>query len=186
MITLWLLATACTRATPPEDFGPAPTISLVDQRGAPFTSAQLAGRVSVVDFIFTRCTEQCPRLSAELMTLSHELPSEAGGAPLQLLSISVDPEFDRPDVLAQYARAFGEHPLPWSLLTGERAEVDAVIAGFQQGLERSADGAGVPSILHSERFVLVDGAAHIRGFFPVMEDRDALLQAVRGLDDGAP
>lgn len=104
---------------------PVPDFELTDQAGARFRSSDLRGRVAVIDFIYTRCPlpDVCPRLSANFAYLAKQLPE------VQLVSITIDPRFDRPEVLAEYASRWGSYGQRWRFLTGGDAEIQRV-AGF--------------------------------------------------------
>ena len=98
-----------------------PPTPLVDQRGAPFSFASQTGRTLVVAFVYTRCREAnaCSLISARLA----QLQSRLGGAPIGLIEMSVDPLHDRPSVLRQYGKLFGEDPARWTLVTGQPSVV---------------------------------------------------------------
>lgn len=152
---------------PPPIFGPAPRFQLTDQTGAAFESNQLADTISVFSFIFTRCPDVCPLLSTKARWIQDTL--DAGPplrTPLRLVSITVDPAYDQPPVLTEYAARYQADPARWHFLTGPPEAIDLVVAGFDQFLERIDTEAGPPSIVHSERFVLVDQQGAIRGYYP--------------------
>ncbi len=118
---------------------PAPDFSLVDQTGAPLSSADLRGSWVLVDFVYTSCPGPCPILTglhAELRrSLSPELLSR-----VRFVSISLDPATDTPEALAAYARARGADQPGWSFLTGPPADVAEVVRRFGVGSTRAADG----------------------------------------------
>lgn len=146
--------------------GYAPAFSLVSERGKTVTRESLAGKVWIADFIFTRCGGSCPILSSRLAALSERTGDEPR---LRFVSFDVDPEHDTPEVLAEYARKLGADPERWTFLRGERAVIRSMIKdGFKLAIE---DGAAdsVEPILHSTRFVLVDGEGQIRGYYDGME-----------------
>lgn len=163
---------------PPELYGPAPRFELVDQTGEVVAANDLAGKVTVFSFIFTRCPDVCPLLSTKARWVRDTLDE---GRPLrsevELISITVDPAYDTPEVLAEYAARYEADPERWRFLTGSPEDIDRVVAGFDQFLDRveSEDGAP-PSIVHSERFVLVDREGGIRGFYP--SDEEGLVELV--------
>lgn len=112
----------------------APEVTLVDQRGRAVKLKELldSGRPVVLDFIFTSCRSICPVLSASFVSLQREV-----GDGVDYISISIDPEYDTPAVLAAYAERFRVGPR-WSLLTGKAADVVAVqkaFAAFSGGKE---------------------------------------------------
>jgi len=83
-----------------------------------------------------------------------------------LFSITVDPEYDKPDVLKTYANRFQANHKLWRFLTGSKEEQHKITRGFQQAYERQNNDEKNPIILHSQKFILVDKDGHIRGFYP--------------------
>jgi protein SCO1/2 len=106
-----------------------PPVRLVDQHGAEVDLRALLSspRPVALDFIFTSCRTICPVLSASLASLHRE-----AGPGVDLVSISIDPEFDRPAVLRRYARRF-QAGSGWRLLTGKPEAIAAVVAAFGAG-----------------------------------------------------
>lgn len=147
--------------------GTAPSFSLTDQEGRTVTDAGLRGNVLVLDFFFTSCRTVCPVQTSRMAQVQERLDDTAG---VHLISFSVDPETDTPDVLKAYAGRYGADSTRWSFLTGAPEAMDEVVAGYWQIVERipRPDGAGF-DIAHSERFVLVDRAGQIRGFYKTDE-----------------
>ena len=86
-----------------EELGP---FELVERSGRRVSHADLADRVCIVSFIFTRCQLSCPRISAVMKSLQDRLE----GSDALLVSLSVDPRHDTPEVLAEYARRFNASP----------------------------------------------------------------------------
>src|SRR5712675_547679 len=109
-------------------FDPVPPFALTASNGAPVTNATFAGRVWIADFIFTRCTGACPLLSGRMLALQKAL---AGRDDVRLVSFSVDPDYDTPEVLASYAKDHGADTSRWIFLTGARADLHELIGkGF--------------------------------------------------------
>jgi protein SCO1/2 len=167
------------------DYGAMPAFELRDQRGAMVRSADLHGRVLIVDFIFTSCPDVCPLLTDQLAGLRKQLPEKA---PVAFVSFSVDPEHDSPDKLKAFATAHGADHANWYFLTGPLAAVREVVTkGFKQAMELEPEQPGKPrNVLHGSHYVLVDRAGTIRGFFRSdVEGRDTLrVAAERLLADG--
>jgi len=169
------------RSEAPPVLAQLPDFSLTDAAGRAVTRATFAGRPFVADFIFTRCPASCPLLTAAMKRLAEEI-SPAGGARdgalaprLRFLSVSVDPEFDRPPVLAAYARARGAARPDWIFATGAREEIYSLVRrGFLLPVEPGAAGEG-GIVLHSTRFALVDGRGRLRGTYDALE-RDGLAK----------
>lgn len=176
-----------------------PHFELENRDGTTVTPETFAGRPWVADFIFTSCPGVCPILTDRMAALAEDVPLDE----MRLVSFSVDPENDTPEVLQAYAE---EHDAPeaWYFLTGTRDEIHQVVKeGFLLVLddspkrraeaERAAAGgetatdetsaSGIPSdlppepIVHSNRFVLVDSKGRIRGYYNAFDAQE--LEALR-------
>lgn len=172
---------------PPPVLGALPPFSLVDQQGAAVTHDDLAGQVVVMDFIFTRCPDICPTLSRQMKAVGDTLGAEPfGGPPLHLVSVTVDPDFDSPAVLADYAQGYDASPDRWSFLTGPTSDIDVLMTGLAQVVERDGTTSeGAPNIAHSQRILLIDPAGQVRGFHHIDEEGlAALVQNVEALAGG--
>lgn len=147
----------------PLDFVPANGVlghvdgfRLTDQMGAEFSSEALAGKIYVADFIFTSCAGICPVMTGEMARLYRDFEDDDR---VRFVSISVDPDTDTPERLAEFGAQYGADPARWKFLTGPMTEIEP-LARNQFLL-----GFGGEPIQHSPRFVLVDGQGDIRGFF---------------------
>lgn len=105
-----------------------PDFKLIDQAGRAVRFTDFRGRVAAIDFIYTRCPlpDVCPRLSANFAYLAKRLR----GRDLELLSITIDPAYDRPEVLAEYARRWQADGDRWRFLTGAVDEIREVAGRF--------------------------------------------------------
>jgi protein SCO1 len=176
----------CQAQPPLEVLGAAPDYTLTDQTGAPFDSRDLAGRASVVDFIYTRCPDVCPTLSATFGQAQKKLEAERLlGSKVVLVSLSVDPIHDTPEVLAQYGKQFGADSATWKLLTGDWDQMYDVIAGFKVGVRVPRPAPDAPSpggaeLAHTTRVVLVDGQQQVRAYLSGEEmSADDVVRAVK-------
>src|SRR5947209_628061 len=104
---------------------PAPEFALTSQDGAPVALADYRGKVVAVTFIFTLCTATCPVLTPMMSFVQDRLGADFG-TKIAFVSITVDPERDTPEVLKEYAQAFGADPAGWSFLTGPPAAIQDV------------------------------------------------------------
>lgn len=147
----------------PEDHA-IPDFAFTDHTGARFTRAELLGHVSIVNFIFTRCDTVCPVTTMKMRTVADRTGDEPS---IKLVSISVDPTFDTPAVLAAYAAKAGADPTRWRFLTGDtRAIRELVERGMAIGFDTIGTlPSGAPNISHSGHFVLVDQRGHLRGYY---------------------
>jgi protein SCO1/2 len=141
-----------------------PEFSLIERSGKTTTLADLRGSIWVADFIYTTCQDTCPMQTTELAKLQEEWKDRAG---LKLVSFSVDPEKDTPQVLSQYADRYRADSQRWLFLTGAREEIGRIV---QEGFRLSAvsvanEGATESIVMHSPRFVLIDKQARIRGYY---------------------
>jgi protein SCO1/2 len=137
-----------------------PDFDFLDQDGQPFRASQMDGKIWVVDFFYTTCPGPCPALSSRLSALHRQF---ASNPQIAFLSISSNPEKDRPEVLKLYADKFGADAR-WRFLTGDKTQIFSVAnQGFKMGLtEGSPDGEPVT---HGTRLLLVDAEGWVRGFY---------------------
>jgi len=169
--------------------GELPAFSLLAEDGKPFGREDLLGRVWIADFVYTSCSDACPRLQAKMKKLQDRLiPLEQGGN-IGLLSISVDPERDTPQKLKEYGETFGARAGLWRSLTGDQKEVErTVVRGFHTAMAKMPREDADPhaeafDIMHGERLVLVDRMGRIRGYYDA-DDPDRLLRDARALTGG--
>jgi len=136
-----------------------PAFHLTDQTGQPFGLDDLKGKIWVANFVFTRCLGPCPLLSSRMAELNQKIGRAGKG--VELVTFSIDPAFDTPDVLAAYSKKLGAGSDRWKFLTGDPAAVQSlVVQGLLQPLAKEPDGTPA----HSTRFVLVDRDGRLRGF----------------------
>ena len=129
---------------------------LTDQAKQPFTEAKLEGKVTVVDFFFTQCTGLCPRLSKEMTLLQKRF---ARLEDFQLVSVSVDPNNDTTENIAEFVKLHGIDTRNWNLLTGNESTIRQLMV----------EDLKLPMVedprLHADRFVLLDRNLKVRGSY---------------------
>lgn len=157
---------------PPPVLGQVSAPTFTDQNGTSFSLTQLDGRIWVADSIFTRCGGQCPVMSYNMMELQDWLQeNEQGG--VKLVSLTVDPENDTPEVMKEYAAKFKAQPGRWHFLTGDRSLLYSYIMDdFKLGAEENQGVPEAEMFLHSDKFVLIDRQRNIRGYFSGTEETD--------------
>jgi len=174
------------------DYGLVPDFRLTERDGSIVTLGDLRGKVWLANFIYTACTESCPLQSLQVRRLQEEF---AEARDLRFVSITVDPSHDTPEVLQRYADRYGADPERWLFLTGPKPAIQTLAKdGFKLGVSDATPAAqsSLPGrllgpdpafashgsgglILHSSRFVLVDGEARIRAYHRT-DDPDSLAR----------
>lgn len=174
-------------------YWPVPEFALIDQRGDTLRSSELEGSVWIASFVFTNCTGVCPAITAKMARLRDALDaSGAAGEQVRLVSITVDPARDTPEVLSRYAERFGgSPPTRWAFLTGESPEeVRRLIQeGFRLSAVLDTTMAGHEhanyQVQHTPRVVLVDRDGMVRGTYTATDPAayDQLLADVQAVMD---
>jgi protein SCO1/2 len=137
---------------------------LVTQTGTALSERELEGRIHVASFIFTKCPNLCPMLVERLQRVQ---TAARAWPDVRLVSYSVTPELDTPEVLSAFGRAHGIDPDRWWLATGDPAVIRelARTSYFAADARTSEDPATKDALLHSESVVLVDRERHLRGVY---------------------
>ncbi len=133
---------------------------LVDAYGNAVTKADLWGRPWIVSFIFTRCSYTCPKLTEEMSKLQHRLAD----TDVRLVSISVDPDYDTPEVLKTYAERYAADPDRWKFLTGDKEQIYRLILGsFRLPVKENFGPDRLPGmeIAHSNFVLHVDAEGRV-------------------------
>ena len=143
--------------------GAIPEFYFTDSQDKIISRADLDGKVWVADFIFTTCTMACPVLTGNMNLVHKEFQNNDN---VRIVSISVYPEYDTPEVLKKYASQYDANTNRWHFLTGPEENVQDVIKnGFKMG-----DYEDI--IFHSEKFALVDQKGRLRGYYSGMQTED--------------
>jgi protein SCO1 len=160
-----LVLAGCAAHAGLPSYAAVPDFTLTDQSGAQFASSSaLRGQVWVADFIYTTCNGPCPRMSSQMHQVQTALSGSDG---FRLVSFTVDPAHDTPEVLAGYGRNFQAQTGRWFFLTGSQAALQHL--SREVFLLGDVDG----TLVHSTRFVLIDRNSHVRGFYDT-SDQDAV------------
>ena len=162
----------------PRVLGTVPRFRFINQDRTPYGSKELDGKVWIATFIFTRCGGTCPLQAAEFAKLQAELADHPAADDIHLVCISVDPKYDRPNVLKAYADRWQADPARWTFLTGDR---DSIWRFSKNGMKLPVtDARDNPDMIiaHSQQFILVDRAQRIRGYYDGLNE-----VAVRKLKD---
>ncbi|MEL1228757.1 MAG: SCO family protein [Candidatus Neomarinimicrobiota bacterium] len=145
------------------EIGNIPQFEFTNSNGNIVTLDNLKGKVWVADFIFTTCTMACPMMTGNMNIVHKKFKKNDN---VRLVSISVYPEYDTPEVLKNYASQYDADTEKWLFLTGkEDAVKDIIRDGFKIG-----DYEDI--IFHSEKFALVDKKGIIRAYYNGMKSED--------------
>lgn len=140
----------------------SPGFSMTDQKGEQLTNEDLRGKFVLYNFSYTNCDPPCGQLDQTMKEVQEGLDEVmVAGIPVKLVTISVDPQRDTPEVMQAYAEKVGADPEIWSFATTTKEKLLKTIvgAGFEAYYQARDDGEFdlTPS------YVLVDGQGIIRG-----------------------
>jgi protein SCO1/2 len=166
MNTLILSSTlACAIAAPDgrlPAIQPAGDFALVDQDGKPLAMKDLKGQVLLVGFVFTTCTGSCPATTQRMVLVQEGLQKkDLFKKGVRLISISLDPARDRPEVLRDYMKLNNIDSKSWSFLTGPFDDVKKAHAAWGMWAKPAANG----QLDHPSRIFLVDRKGQVREIY---------------------
>ena len=135
-----------------------PDVELIDEAGATRHLSEWRGRAVALTFIYTRCPlpDFCPLMDRQFAEVQQTVAGDATlRGRVQLLSISFDPSYDTPEVLATHAKKVGADPGIWNFLTGRQSDIDTFAANF--GVSVMREGSDPGNVVHNLRTAVVDG-----------------------------
>jgi protein SCO1/2/putative membrane protein len=139
--------------------------SLIDQRGQTISNTSLRGKVWIASFIFTRCSGTCISIANSVHDLEKMLPTD-----IELVSFSMDPEYDKGEVLTKYASDRNLENPRWHFLTGNKEQiVRATRDDFRMAIVDANANTREP-IIHSSHLALIDRDGRIRGMYSGTDD----------------
>jgi len=143
-----------------------PQYHLTNELGQAVSTAQFEGKAVVLAFIFTRCPYPtfCPLTVGNLAATQRRFTALTNGpANWQILAVSIDPDYDTPAVLREYAQRYSYDPKTWSFLTGDLVEITALAEQFGMTFWHE-NGSQLPT--HNLRTVVVDASGKIQSIVP--------------------
>lgn len=159
-----------------------PDFTFINQDGVSMGRSDMQGKITIFDFFFTSCPSICPVMSSEMERVQDMFRDEP---QVQIMSISIDPEYDSPEVLKEYANKHQAKSGKWYFLSGPVDQTYQLAkCGF---IIPTINGNGVPDdFVHSDKFVLVDDLGRIRGYYSGTnrEDVDLLMLETKVLLHG--
>lgn len=156
---------------------PVADLQAVNQFGDHISlNKNLAGKMLAIDFIFTRCTDYCPRLTQQMHQLEyafHKKPMKQNDTMVQFISITVDPGHDSAAVLREYAQQAGADENRWWFLTGDKK---AIYQWMRQELHLAVpDGnGGADDFIHTQKIILLDENRYIRGYYDGLDTNEII------------
>lgn len=147
---------------PIEDF------TFTDQNGESLSKADLKGKVWVASFIFTNCADVCPPMTANMAKLQ-DMMKEEGLEDVEIVSFSVDPTVDSPEVLKEYGNKFNVDFMNWSFLTGySQEEIEKfALENFKTLVKKPETG---DQVIHGTDFYLVDQNGDMRKYYTGLKE----------------
>lgn len=167
---LWFI----TKPDPLPVLGSIPKFNMTDSRSEPFGYNELRGNIWVADFIFTTCAGPCPIMSTEMADIHKTFLDEYD---IRTVSYTVNPDYDTPEILSEYADRYDADRSQWHFLTAPYEDMQSIIRnGFKMGDIEEI-------VFHSTRFALVDKEMNIRGYYigTEKEDIEKLKKDIRRL-----
>ena len=153
----FLILSGCLRPRDPlPSYGEVPNLQFTAQNGQPLSTGDLRGKIWVADFVFTHCPGVCRRMTSQMRQIQE---ATARMPQVRLVSFTVDPARDTPEVLTAYAMLHHASPERWFFLTGPQARLNQLCR------EVFKIGNVDDTLQHSTRFTLVDPRGQIRGYY---------------------
>ncbi len=157
---IWAVPKIVNRFSQPDlvVIGQVPDYSFTDQNGKTITNKDYKGKVYVVEFFFTTCPSICPIMNDNMMKIQNKF---FGNPKLGIASITINPEYDTPQVLKEYAQKHAISNPNWHFLTGDKQKIyDLANKGFNLYVGENSEVEG--GFEHSGFFALIDQDGNIR------------------------
>lgn len=135
--------------------------AFTNQNGKVITQKDYENTIYVADFFFTTCPTICPKMTDNMVWLQNQLKNNP---EVKLLSFSVTPDIDTPEVLKKYAIEKGVDDARWNLVTGDKKDI-YYLARKSYLAVKTGKPEEMYDMVHTENFILVDKNKRIRGFY---------------------
>jgi len=135
--------------------------AFTNQNGKIITQKNYENSIYVADFFFTTCPTICPKMTDNMVWLQNQLKNNP---EVKLLSFSVTPDIDTPEVLKKYAIEKGVDDSRWNLVTGDKKDI-YFLARKSYLAVKTGKPEEMYDMVHTENFILVDKNKRIRGFY---------------------
>ncbi len=151
--------------------------TLVDHTGQTRTEADVEGKIRVVNYFFTTCPSICKDMARNMRSVQAAyLDNDA----VQLMSHSAMPEFDKPEILAEYAAVNAVDSKRWWLLTGDPLELNRLARTSYFAVLEEGQGWDEHSFIHTENLVLIDHKGRLRRYYDgtSSDETDLLIEHI--------
>jgi protein SCO1/2 len=158
-----------------------PSFRFLNQDSVFVNEKDVEGKVYVADFFFTTCPTICPKMKTQMLRIYERYKDRD---EVRIISHSIDPDFDTPNVLKDYASRLQVKAPKWNLLTGDKAAIYQLgQKSYMVSAQEDPNEAG--GFVHSGAFILVDKNRHVRGIYDgtveaevnhLLEDMEILLK----------
>ena len=135
--------------------------AFTNQNGKIITQKDYENTIYVADFFFTTCPTICPKMTDNMVWLQNQLKNNP---EVKLLSFSVTPDIDTPEILKEYALEKGVDDSKWNLVTGDKKEI-YYLARKSYLAVKTGKPEDIYDMVHTENFILIDKNKRIRGFY---------------------
>ena len=152
--------------------------SLTNQNGKTITQKDYEDRIYVADFFFTTCQTICPIMTEHMVQMQNKLE---GDTLVKLLSHSVIPTYDTPEVLKAYALKKGVDDSRWNLVTGSKEEIFTLARKSYLAVKDLPGTEDDLDMVHTENFMLIDKKRQIRGYYDGT-DPEAIEQLLEDIE----
>lgn len=158
-----------------------PEAKLIDENGQPFALNQTRGKVVVLSFIYTHCPDICPLTTAKMEQIQEGVQTAGLSNQVQLVTFTVDPQHDSPDVLKRFTSAYNFDPSNWVFLTGTADQINILIKGLDLYVQRDShvNDTAIPEtalpqpvadtsylVNHTDRMLLIGRQGNVRALLP--------------------
>lgn len=147
--------------------------TLTERSGKEIKKEDLLGKPWVVGFVFTRCAGPCPKVTAQMRRLQDQFGQD--GEDVRLVTMTVDPDYDTPEMLTRYANAFKADEARWLFLTGDKETMYRYIEkNFKMPVQEMQGEDRKPGyeVLHTTNLLLVDAEGRVRGKYNALSPEE--------------
>lgn len=152
--------------------------SLINQNNDTISQDYYKGKIYIADFFFTTCQTICPIMTEHMVEIQQELKNDP---EIKLLSHSVIPNYDTPEILKKYAIQKGVDDNRWNLVTGSQKDIFTLARKHYLAVQDIPGTEDDLDMVHTENFMLIDKKGYIRGYYDGTKD-EAILNLLEDIE----